>query len=534
MPAIFLLLLAVFGLCPFNAADARTHRAKLNDGVLVIAAPRAYEAAGKKNFADDNNAYGVALTYGGLTIEANRAAVDLRRDVIELAGGFRGTFEGYALSGDHFRIDPASRNFSGENLRLGYLTAYLQAGELRYNGEKITMDNVTAAPFDQPLFSADLGQLEIYPGYMLARRNVFRAFFVPCYYIPLYFNDQRRSYFPLPFPAFEARQDIYHGGTAAVHSNYFFDPKLFGDVSLRQSELDGAGLGIQQVVRLSDNHQLNFNYAGWQKAPAQTKLSYVFNYFRVPPPPGPGAAFQERAAAVQAVARLEPLWAVGADYSQNEDFNRARLDRYPDLLANARLKGLLYDHTYTLTPYYSYGRIREKKIWPENGAPQEVDRNYERKGLGFNGSYYLETPYIKPYVNRALLSLDFLHNDYDPGSAQRDRLASSLTVRRPLLNFAGLYYELVLTKVLLNSGRSPFFYEEYGWQLLDNAALDLYLQTDRLIGGAQYVYDLSNSAAYNEIYYAGIKALGDSFVTIRRDRRMRLWELAFMKKEQAF
>lgn len=529
--ALFLLL----SICPLIVpAAAQTYRAKLADGTLVITAPRAYTADGRKNFVDESGRFGVALTYSGLTIETNRASVELKKKVIELAGGFRGTFEGYTLTGDYFRLNPASGNFSGQNMRLNYLTAHLLIEDLEYDGEKITAENATAAPLDQPVFSARIGQLELYPGYMLARHNVFKVFTVPFYYIPLCFNDQRRSYFQLPFPAFEARQDIYHGGMAALHSNYFFGPRFFGDLSLRQSEIDGTGLGIQQVVRLSDNHQLNFSYVGWQKSPPQGKASYVFNYFRPLPPPSRRLSFQERMEAVQNIARTEPAWTFSADYSQNEDFNRARIDRYPELYADVRLKGILFDHTYTLTPFYSYGRIREKRIWPENAAPQDVSREDLRKGAGFGSTYFLDTPFIKPYVNRALLSLNFLHNDYDLGGAHRNRLASSLTIRRPLFGLSALNYELVLTKVLHNSGQSPFFFEEYGWQLLDNAAFDLYLQTDRLIGGGQFIYDLTNSIAYNEIYYAGIKVLGDSFAVIRRDRRMQSWEFAFMRKEQAF
>jgi hypothetical protein len=133
-----------------------------------------------------------------------------------------------------------------------------------------------------------------------------------------------------------------------------------------------------------------------------------------------------------------------------------------------------------------------------------------------------------------LLTLNFQHANYDPGNGNRGRLASSLTIRRPLLNLNGLYYEIVLTKVLLNYGQSPFFYEEYGLLLQDNAAVDVYLQTDRLIGGGQLIYDLTNAAPYNEIYYFGIRALGDSYAVIRRDRRMQSWEFAVMKKDLAF
>ena len=472
--------------------------------------------------------------YGALTLEAATVTTDQSHRIIEITGGFRGTYESYALAGDYFRINTATGNFSGQNMRVGYLTAYLQVADLQFNGSKLDAAGVTLSPLDQPVFSANLGQLEIYPGYLLARHDVPKFFFVPFYYIPLYFYDQRRSYFPLPFPALEAGQDIYHGTAAAVHSNYFLGPRLFGDLALRYSENDGAGLGVQQIVRLSDYQQLAASYVSWQKSPAQLKLSYVFNYFQPPPSPGPRPNFLQQSEAIQQTARAETLLAVRGDYSQNEDFSRGRIDRYPDVAVNTRLKGTLFDHAYTFIPYLTDGKIKEKMIFPENAAPQDVNHDFGRRGLGFDCTYFLETPYIKPYVNRALLALAYLHNNYEPGTASRDRLASSLTIRRPLFGLSGLNYELVLTKVLVNNGQSPFFFEEYGWQLLDNAALDLYLQTDKLIGGGQFIYDLTNGALYNEIYYLGVKVVDDSFAVIRHDRRMQSWEFAFMRKAEVF
>jgi hypothetical protein len=533
MRQFLLLLLVLFILSP-TWANAAQFRRQLNDGVLLIKAPGSYDSDGERIFIDKTNGYGVIVTYGGLTVGANQAAYDLQQNTIKLSSGFKGSFEGYSLEGDYFRIKPATRNFSGQGLKFGYLSAYLRAGQLQFNGDKIVIDDVSAAPFDFPVFGLTAGQLEITPGYLLARHNILRVFFIPCYYIPLYFNDQRRSYFPLPFPAFEAAQDIYHGNSAAVHSNYFFNPKLYGDIALRLSQSDGYGAGIQQDVRLSDNHQLALKYVGWQKSPAQLKLSYVFNYFRAPSPPDHDLSFQEQSDRVRKIAGLESQLSLICDYSQNEDFSRGRIDRSPQVTVSSRLKGNLADHVYTLIPSASYGRIREKKIFPENAAPQDVNHDYERRGFGLNWTYFLETPYIKPYVNRALVILDYQHANYDPGNAYRDRLASSLTIRRPLLNIDGLNYELALTKVLVNYGQSPFFFEEYGLLLQDNTALDIYLQTDYLIGGGQFIYDLTNGAPYNEIYYCGVKALGDSFAVIRRDRRMQLWEFAIMKKDLAF
>jgi hypothetical protein len=527
------LLLLLFALAPTRAGAVQFSR-QLNDGVLLIKAPASYDSDGQKIFSDETNRYGVTLTYAGLTIETNRASLDRQQNTIEISFGFQGSFEGYTLSGDYFRINPATRNFSGQGMKFGYLSAYLRAGRLQYNGEEIVAEDVSAAPFDFPAFGLTAGRLEISPGYLLSRSNVLRFFFIPCYYIPLYFNDQRRSYFPLPFPAFEAAQDIYHGNSAAVHSNYFFTPNLYGDIALRLSQNDGYGAGFQQDVRLSDNHQLALNYVGWQKSPAQFKLSYVFNYFRTPPLPSRELSFQEQSERVRKIAGLESLLTLNADYSQNEDYSRGRIDRYPQLTLSSRLKGNLADHVYTLIPSVSYGRIREKRIFPENAAPQNVNNDYQRRAFGLNWTYFLETPYIKPYVNRALVVLDYQHANYDPGTAYRDRLASSLTIRRPLLNINGLNYEFVLTKVLVNYGQSPFFFEEYGYLLQDNVALDIYRQTNHLIGGGQFVYDLTNGAPYNEVYYFGVKALGDSFAVIRHDRRMQLWEFAIMKKDLAF
>lgn len=523
-------------ICSFSPAWANSPIAfsrQLNDGRLSIQAPRSYASADKRIFVDDNNGYGVKLRYGGLTVEANQAAFDPRQNIIELPAGFKGAFEGYSLEGAYFRINASTGNFSGRDMKFGYLSAYLHGDQFYYYGDKIAVDGITSAPFDYPLFSIDTGRLEIYPGYALAKNNRLKMFNLPIYYIPLYFNDQRRNYFELPFPALEAKQDIFHGNNAAVHSNYFIDPIFYGDIALHLSDIGGGGVELQQFIRASDHHQFELNYLSWQRSPAQAKLSYVFNAFNDPPRPDHLLSFREKSESISNISRIDSPGVIGYSYSQNEEVNRSLIDRYPDISVSGRLKGLLFDHSYTLAPIISYGRIKEKKIYPENAAPQDVNRDYQRKGIGLNGSYYLETPFIKPYINKALLSLNYQHASYDPGGIDRDRIAGSLTVRRPLLSLNGLYYQFILTKILLDHGQSPFFYEEYGL-LKDNGALDIYLESDRLIGGGQFIYDFTNGVQYNEIYYVGVKVWGDSYAVIRHDRRMQFWEFAFMKKELAF
>lgn len=502
---------------------------QLPAGPLTINGPYAAIVSGQKIIYDPNNKLGVDLTYDRLKLKANR--VSYGQDEIELTG-FKGNYEQYTLEGDYFRINPKTGDYAGEDLKFGYLSAYLKGKRVQFYGDKIVADQVSTSPLNYPIFSFDSNRVELYPGYTIARGNIFKFFPVPIYYIPLYLNDQRRKYFELPFPALEAAKDIFHGTQGAVHSHYFFNPQWFGDLSLRLSDFDGGGAEIQQIFRLSDHHQFQFDLTGWQKSPVQGKASYVFNYYEDPTVKG-DLSFAQRNELVRKIAGIEPRLIIGADYSFNEEVNRSIVDRSYDLTASGRLKGLLFDHTYTIVPTLTYGRIKEKKIYPENAQAQEVDRSYLRTGADLNFSYYLETPFIQPYVTKAFLSLDYQHDEYKPGDLARTRVASSLTVRRPIFNLDFLLYEAVLTKSLSDSGLSPFYFEEYG-RLKDSFSLDLYLRTELFIGGNLWLYDLTGGGLYNEINYVGVKALGDSYVVLRHDRRREFWELGIMKKELAF
>ena len=124
MPLIIFCLILLFALSPFQTANAAVFSRQLNDGVLYIRAPASYDSDGQKIFSDETNRYGVRLTYAGLTLETNRATLDRQQNTIEIAFGFLGSFEGYTLAGDYFRINSATRNFSGLGMRFGYLSAY--------------------------------------------------------------------------------------------------------------------------------------------------------------------------------------------------------------------------------------------------------------------------------------------------------------------------------------------------------------------------------------------------------------------------
>jgi len=97
----------------------------------------------------------------------------------------------------------------------------------------------------------------------------------------------------------------------------------------------------------------------------------------------------------------------------------------------------------------------------------------------------------------------------------------------------GLYYGATLTKVLLDYGVSPFYFEEYG-RLKDSAVIDLYHQSRYFIAGNEVTYDFTAWAPYNEVYYLGLR-LNGNYAVLRFDRRQETWEFAFMgEKGEAF
>jgi hypothetical protein len=391
--------------------------------------------------------------------------------------------------------------------------ASLYGEEFQFFGDRILIKNITALPLHFPIFSLATAQMEIYPGYSLASRNTLKFFWLPFYYIPLYLDEGRRTYFDLPFPALEIKKDVFHDTHFAVHSHYFINPALYGDISLKASDKDGAGAQIQQVVRLNEHHQLELKLLEWEKAPTQANVSYEFHIFDNPRKPDQELSFQEQQKLEDKIARIEPQLIFRSDYTRNEEILRSVVDRYPDVSLTGNIKGILNEHTYTLTPSLHYGKIKEKQIFPEDQNPQDVDRDYTRLKGAVNFTYYLETPRLKPFIKRVLWGVDYEHSMYDPGSTNRGRLSSSITARRPILKALGFYYEVVLSKALIDYGQSPFFFEEYG-RLMDSATLDLYLQLPIFIVGNQYIYDITNWQSYNEVYYAGVKT-GNNYAVIQ-------------------
>ncbi len=529
--AFLIIILSLIILSPVWAKD-QVFEKKINNTILSVSGPASYVEDNKKIFYDPAKKFGVKVKFEDFDVQANRMAYNYNTGVIELYEGFKGQLEEYRLEGSYFRVNPKTGNYSGYNLKFGYMVASLYGEEFQFWGDSIIVTNITASPLHYPVFNLQTGKYIINPGYSLAQRNTLRLFFVPFYYIPLYVEEGRRAYFDLPFPALEGKKDIFHGTQAAIHTHYFINPKFYGDLSLKSSDMDGTGASVQQIFRLSDEHQMELKATAWEKADTQTSFAYEYHLFDNPRQAGKKLSFKEQVELEKKIAGISPNYVFHTDYTANEEIKRSVVDRYPDLSLTGYYGGIFNDHTYTFTPSFHYGKIKEKKIYPEGAAPQDVNRDFNRMKGQINYTYYLSTPRLYPYIRRILLGADYEHSVYNPGGAERDRFSGSITVRRPSLKDLGIYYELVLTKTLLDSGQSPFFFEEYG-RLMDSATLDLYLQMKDFIFGNEIIYDITNVQQYNETYYVGVRA-GGNYAVLRYDRRQESWEFAFMSKAAAF
>jgi hypothetical protein len=531
--SLLLLLILLVSQLSVSAKINVVFKKNINNKLLTIKSEKAYMSGSKKIFLDKSKQFKVYVTYGDLKIRANKASFDFSKKVIELYAGFNGEFEQYKVSGEYFRINPKTGYYVGRKLKLAYLFASLHGEEFQFYGDYILIQDISTNPLQYPIFNLHINKLEAHPGYSLAYGNTLRFFNIPFYFIPLYIEDGRRSYFDLAFPAFEIKSDIFHDSQVALHTHYFFNAKIFGDLSIRKSELDGYGLQVQQILRLNDNNQMQLKVLGWEKSAMQTKFSYVIQLFDNPREKATSDwNFLKRQRMEEKVATVEPKLVLRTDYSQNEEIQRSIVNRTPDISLAGVLRGILYDHKYTLIPAFHYGKLSETRIYPEDQAPQDVNREYDRvKGeLGFN--YYLETPHFKPVINRLLWEVDFEHSVYDPGNTSVGRLSTAFTARRPIFKKFGLFFETTLTKMLIDYGTSPFYFEQYG-RLMDSATFDIYLQRQSLIAGNRLIYDITHMEAYNELFYFGLKT-GRNYAIVQFNRRLKSWEFAFMIKESAF
>ncbi len=526
---VFIIFLLIIFCCPAKAASFSK---KVGSETLKITAPKTFQWKGQTVFADKSKQLKVIVDYGDLKVRTNRVTYDPGKGMIELSEGFRGKMDQYQLEGDYFRVNTRTGNYSGYDLKFGYLGAYFYGKEFTFHGDRISVDQIAVSPTEYPIIRLNANLLEFYPGYMLVSRSTLKLLELPIYFIPLYVDDSRRTYFDLPFPAPEFKSDVFHGLQSAVHTHYFLNPSLYGDISLRHSEISGFGAGLMQFVRLSDYHQLQLGVLNWAKSDMQANAAYELQFFGNPRKPDQQLPFQKQQLLEEEVAAIEPWAVLHSDYAVNEEIKRSIVDLYPDSSLTIYLKGLLFKHTYTLTPALHYGRIKEKRIYPEGAPMQDVNRDYTRIMTDLNFTYYYPTPRLDPFINKVLLGLGYEHSVYDPGNTSRSRVAAILTVRRPILKNLGLYYEGILTKTLVDSGTSPFYFENYG-RLMDSGTLDIYLQLAFLIAGNQLVYDFTNMQGYNEIYYLGVKA-GTNYATLQYDRRMDSWQLAIISKETPF
>ncbi|MEE8638235.1 MAG: hypothetical protein V3T21_04220 [Candidatus Margulisiibacteriota bacterium] len=528
---ILLFLLSSLIIASFSAcAYAKVYRTKIDSNSLVIKAPKYfYSGPHEITFIDPKQEHGVKLIYKPFEVQANRIVYDTRRSVIELSKGFKGSFGDFHLEGSYFRFNPKTQNYVGEDLKLGYLMAALYGKKFQFYGKRILINDISASPL-YPLINLYSQRVEIYPGYTLAYGNNLNLFrIIPFYYVPLYVEDGRRNSFELIIAAPEIKSNTFHGLYGFYNTNFFFNPVLYGTLSLGLSEKDGWGGRVQNLVRLNDHHQFQLQFAGWADNKRLQQLhSYEFNFFSNPRPKR-RLTFQKQQKLEEEIKNIPGNPILRVDYTQNEEIQRSIIDRYPDVTLRGSIKSIIRDHTLSIDPSITYGKILEKGYYPEDSESlTEVNIDSKRLRYDLNVAYFLEMPYVK----KSLLAMDYEHSEYEPQNSNRGRVSSSLTFRRPISKLIGLFYNLTLTKVLLDYGQSPFEFERYG-RLGDSGYLDLYLQLQLLILGYELVYDFSSWQPFNNIYYAGIRYM-DRYAVIKYDTREKWWEFQFMVKAEMF
>ncbi|MBN2057282.1 MAG: hypothetical protein JW782_00600 [Candidatus Saganbacteria bacterium] len=515
-----------------KAEEGARFSIQVNGTKLTITAPGSYTASGKRVFKDSAKKLRVKAYYGDLVVKANIIKWDQTSQSLELVDGFEGKFQNYHLTGDYLRINAKTGTFSGYDLKFSYLSAFFFGEEFTFYGDQVEVKNISASPLDFPVFRLFVGEIDMFPGYSLAQKNILKCFELPFYYVPLYVQDSRRNHYQLDFPAPSFNSDIFHGTYGFVSSHYFLNKYHYGDISLGYSDQDGPAGGIKHLYRISDHVQTMAQATVWEKGRVKLRTSGIIQVFDEPKRLR-GMTFWQQHELEQETAGIEPKLSLLGDVTINEEIERSIIDRTPDLCFSGTLHGILYNHQYTITPKLEAGHIKEKRIYPESAPAQDVDREYERTRGSVNFTYFLETPQLRLYnIQKALLEVDYEHAVYLPGSQDRGLMETSLTVRRPIFIPVGLFYEASLTKNLLKYGQSPFFFEEYG-RLMDSGAVDLYIKNPFMMTGAQYIYDFSRGEPYNEIYYFGLRA-SDNYFTFQYNRRMGSWELAFTNKEDAF
>ena len=275
----YFLVIVPFLLGLIFAADPYTKRIGLYD--LVITAPESEQEDDIIRFYSEPDQQDVEILYNQTAIRAGAVLLDESTDRIYLTGGFRSRYLRNEISGTNLEYHLAAEELDGQDITISTDDFFSRSERLSFYGRKITMYQPTLG-VEVLHFSMKSRQFDLYPGWGVFYDTTFRWRDVPFWYIPVYVVDKRRNAFGLPGSFPEFGYDYFSGEYVKFNNHYYINESLYGNLYFGYAELKGYGLGMQNIVRLSDYDHLTYINENWQYARTTEVLSYEHSFLNMP------------------------------------------------------------------------------------------------------------------------------------------------------------------------------------------------------------------------------------------------------------
>lgn len=424
----------------------------------------------------------VVLTYGKTKVIAGNAKIYKHSNKILLAGGFTSHYMDSAISGNNLTYNPQRNFYDAENVFVATRRGFALADRFSFYGEKISLTKATLG-INFIKLDLDFGQLDLYPGWLVAYNTQIRVLDTPCFYVPCIVEDRRRNAYSLPAPLPEFGKNDFRGEYWRWNTNYYLADWLYGNVQFGRAKEKGAGYGGQHIVRFSDLDQLTYINDNWQYARTQEVFSYEHSFVALPKKPADNLSFNEL---LRYNDQLKSLSAnsIRFNRTQFEELNKNIIHRDHEVIYEGYFtlpqNIILYTRDSAASIYELTTETRANKYQLFN----ELERTMEMPwlgeytpGLGYDSTQYTLSPYS-------------WHRLYDYVYAVRSWW---------IFEGAGR-----VTDYLDERGGSPFAYDER-YVLHDNVKTGMYLNLWNLKLGQTVQYTIYTGKLFDIGYMARYK-----------------------------
>lgn len=259
--AIALLLLAGF---PIFSADAQTN----DQPWEVMALSRVFPGAaqGIVEFSQFNGlatgTNGIFVKYGGTTLTADTASVDMNTGEVKADGNVRITSDDALWVGDHINYNFKTHRMTSEQFRTGKYPVFAGgaglSGSLSNQVYSATNAYVTTDDVAQPAYTVRAKRIKIIPGKSVEVWNaVVYAGDVPVFYYPYFKRNLGQR--PNNFTVTPGYRSVYGGYLLGTY-RWFLGDDLDGKVHVDYRSKRGPGIGPELAGRFGPWGDFNLKY----------------------------------------------------------------------------------------------------------------------------------------------------------------------------------------------------------------------------------------------------------------------------------